>query len=244
MWILFSIFASSTLFGVSGFIIAIPMYLIIRTVIRMYLEMDAEEVLESKLAYLVGQPQRNDVVICHYPERGNTLFVKRLVALPGDAVEVRALTEQEWNDHQEELEAELQAWVDFIRTIDVSAADSERRQDVEIMLMQANLIEQMIIGHSYSSNHAKLKFVFVKAKDDLSADAVPQRVPIPEYMGRWPSSDYELQVLEDNQYFVIGDNRGNSHDSRSGDVGPLDRSYILGKVKWVVWPYTDWRTVE
>ncbi len=48
MWILFSIFASSTLFGVSGFIIAIPVYLIIRTVIRMYLEMDAEEVLEPR----------------------------------------------------------------------------------------------------------------------------------------------------------------------------------------------------
>jgi predicted PurR-regulated permease PerM len=48
MWILFSIFASSTLFGVGGFIIAIPMYLIIRTVIRMYLEMDAEEMLKPQ----------------------------------------------------------------------------------------------------------------------------------------------------------------------------------------------------
>lgn len=48
MWILFSIFASSTLFGVGGFIIAIPMYLIIRTVIRMYLEMDAEDMLKPQ----------------------------------------------------------------------------------------------------------------------------------------------------------------------------------------------------
>lgn len=43
LWILFSIFASSTLFGVSGFIVAIPLYLIVRTVVRMYLQMDADE---------------------------------------------------------------------------------------------------------------------------------------------------------------------------------------------------------
>lgn len=205
--------------------------------------LDREIVLESKLAYLFGSPQRNDVVICHYPERGGTLFVKRLVALPGDAVEVRALTEEEWNENQEILEKELQEWATYIRSIDVSHADAERKQDVEVMLMQANQIEQMVIGHSYNSSHAKLRFVFVKAKD-AAADAAPQRVPIPAYMGRWPSSDFELRVLEDNQYFVIGDNRGNSHDSRSGDVGPLDRSYILGKVKWVIWPQPAWRSVE
>ena len=36
LWILFSIFASSALFGFGGFIIAIPIYLILRVVIRMY----------------------------------------------------------------------------------------------------------------------------------------------------------------------------------------------------------------
>lgn len=52
LWILFSIFASSSLFGTIGFIIAIPMYLIIRTVLRMYLQMDADE--------LPDPPQKGD----------------------------------------------------------------------------------------------------------------------------------------------------------------------------------------
>lgn len=36
-----------------------------------------------------GEPERFDVVICHYPGRGSTNFVKRVVGLPGDTVEVK-----------------------------------------------------------------------------------------------------------------------------------------------------------
>ena len=64
---------------------------------------DGEIVLVSKLDYLFGEKQRNDIVICRYPGRMNgsvnigaavsldsyTLFVKRLVALPGDTVEIK-----------------------------------------------------------------------------------------------------------------------------------------------------------
>lgn len=38
---------------------------------------------------LFGNPQRFDVVICRYPNRGDTNFVKRVVGLPGDTVELR-----------------------------------------------------------------------------------------------------------------------------------------------------------
>lgn len=36
-----------------------------------------------------GNPERFDVVICHYPNRGSTNFVKRVVGLPGDTVEIK-----------------------------------------------------------------------------------------------------------------------------------------------------------
>ena len=35
-----------------------------------------------------GNPQRFDVVICRYPGRGDTNFVKRVIGLPGDTVEL------------------------------------------------------------------------------------------------------------------------------------------------------------
>lgn len=47
---------------------------------------DNEYMIVTKYQYLFRDPERFDVVICHYPGRGNTNFVKRIVGIPGDTV--------------------------------------------------------------------------------------------------------------------------------------------------------------
>ena len=142
---------------------------------------NGEIVLVSKLDYRFGSMQRGDVVICRYPGRMDsslpigaavsldhyTLFVKRLVALPGDTVEISS-------------------------------------------------------GVLYVNGEA---------------------VPNPEKMGSVPR-DYALRQLGEDEYFVIGDNRRTSHDSRSDDVGPISASAIMGKVKCVLLPLSKIRGVE
>ena len=48
---------------------------------------DGEIMFVSKPCYVFGgNPERFDIVICHYPDRGRDNFVKRVVAVPGDSV--------------------------------------------------------------------------------------------------------------------------------------------------------------
>ena len=116
-----------------------------------------EVMIVSKMSYRFGgEPELFDVVICHYPERGNTNFVKRVVGLPGDTVEIR----------------------------------------------DGHLI---VNGVAYEE-----KFLHERPVENFGPITVPE-----------------------GQYFVMGDNRNNSNDSRR--VGPLEREYIMGKVSAVLW---------
>ena len=140
-----------------------------------------------------GNVDRNDVVICHYPNRtGKFLgvvpyklyFVKRCVGVPGDTV---------------------------YRLNGVTHVVYE--QDGET-------IDEML--------------------DERMAQYFPNGSP----------DDYEAYVLGENEYFVVGDNRYNSHDSRdwndsdsSLDVGPIDKSMIIGHVRQVIWPLGSMRPV-
>lgn len=53
----------------------------------------------------------------------------------------------------------------------------------------------------------------------------------------------ELTVTDD-KFFVMGDNRNNSHDSRYEDIGLIDRDRITGKSVIRVWPITQFGSVE
>ncbi|MDO4355905.1 MAG: signal peptidase I [Clostridia bacterium] len=127
-------------------------------------------VADVKLGYV----ERGDVVICHYPNRGNTYFVKRVVGVPGDTV---------------------------CRYGGVTYVNGEPLDPL-----------------------------------GLASEAL---------------YDYDEYTLGEDEYFCVGDNRYDSHDSRdwndgdsSRDVGPLDGSMLVGKVRYVIWPFSEIRAVE
>ena len=54
------------------------------------------------------------------------------------------------------------------------------------------------------------------------------------YIQHLSAQSYEELILSDDEYFVLGDNRPNSHDSRI--IGPVNDKYIIGKVWFRGWP--------
>ncbi len=127
--------------------------------------LSGEVLLVTRFDYLVDGPARGDVVVCRYPNREGT-FIKRVVALPGDAFEIRD-------------------------------------------------------GCTYVNGAL------------LDEDYV-------EYAA---TEDYGPVLIGDGQYMLLGDNRAVSHDSRAGDVGTLRADDIVGRARWVVYPFDALRAV-
>lgn len=44
-------------------------------------------------------------------------------------------------------------------------------------------------------------------------------------------------MVEEDEYFVLGDNRNNSEDSRYASIGNVKKEYIVGKAWCIVYPW-------
>lgn len=149
-----------------------------------------ERLFVSVLDVKLSGVDRGDVVICHYPNRGSTNFVKRVVAVGGDSVYRKNGV-----------------------THVVYTTTDENGETVEV--------------------------------DEM----LDERYGL--YYPNGSSDDYEAYVLGEDEYFVVGDNRYNSHDSRdwndsssANDVGPITGDMIVGRVRTVIWPLSEIRGVE
>lgn len=51
--------------------------------------MPGDRLIGNRLAYLKNAPERGDVVIFRYPDNEEELYVKRVIGLPGETVDIR-----------------------------------------------------------------------------------------------------------------------------------------------------------
>jgi signal peptidase I len=117
------------------------------------------------------EPQRRDVVVFKYPDDPERDFIKRVIGLPGETVELR---------------------------------------NKKVYINGQPLDEPYVHFLEPASNSAEVTSFDVRERYG------PVRVP-------------------DGQYFVMGDNRDNSQDSRYW--GFLPRSYMKGKALMIYWSY-------
>ena len=50
---------------------------------------EGDRIIASRLAYINDEPQRYDIIIFKYPDDETQLFAKRIIALPGETIEVK-----------------------------------------------------------------------------------------------------------------------------------------------------------
>lgn len=60
---------------------------------------------------------------------------------------------------------------------------------------------------------------------------VEEYIQVPTY-----ENEFEESIVPDSKYFVLGDNRLESRDSRSSSLGFIDRKNIMGKAVFRLWP--------
>ncbi len=128
-----------------------------------------EYLIVDEISYQFKNPQRGDVIVFRYPRNPQEFFIKRVIGLPGERVQI------------------------------------------------------------------------TEGKVKIYNQAHPQGVFLPEPYLPPGTKTYnlidnkEIIKLGPDEYFVLGDNRNSSKDSRS--FGPVNRSFIIGRVLFRGWPF-------
>ena len=123
---------------------------------------DGQQLIVNKVVYYIHEPERGDVIVFLYPELSDEGYIKRIIGLPGESIEI------------------------------------------------------------------KDGMVYIQKADGTS-------LPLDEpYITTKARQDFEGKKIPEGEYFVMGDNRNNSSDSREGWT--LPGKYIIGKVWLSVWP--------
>ena len=125
---------------------------------------DGDQLLVDKLSYRFQAPKRFDIIVFPYQYKEDTYFIKRIIGMPGETVQIT--------------------------------------DKGEILINGEELVE------SYGREVIK--------DPGLASDPI---------------------TLGEDEYFVMGDNRNYSKDSRFPDVGNIRRADIIGKAWLRIYPF-------
>jgi len=162
----------------------------------------------------IGSPQRGDVVVFRHPPHPNVNYIKRLVGLPGDRVEVHddhlvingeKIAMQEVGDYTDGCYVGLKLMTETIgkHTHQVMSCRSE------VGLIPGN---RFLDEGSASLPACDRK----KTRADVGRWVCRET---PANTGR-DRGDSQFEIVPDGYYLMIGDNRDNSDDSRGWGLVP------------------------
>lgn len=126
------------------------------------------------------------------------------------------------------------------------AFEEPKRFDVVVVNMYNDETQQKehwvkrIIGMPGDTVSCSNERVYVNGKvlDESSYISADYRVSVMKELGYF-NMDFGKVKLGKNEYFLMGDNRPYSKDSRYKDVGPITKDQIFGKGVFVFWPLSE-----
>ena len=134
---------------------------------------NGDNLIVDKLSYRFHDPERFDIIVFPFQFQDNTYYIKRIIGLPGETVQI------------------------------------------------------MDDGSIYINGE--------KLEENYGMEVIK-----PETIGRAA----EPIELGDDEYFVMGDNRNNSSDSRTDMVDNIKRENIIGKAWLRIWPVSDFGVLQ
>jgi signal peptidase I len=163
----------------------------------------------------IGSPQRGDVVVFRHPPHPNVNYIKRLVGLPGDRIEVhddhlvvngQTIPLQEVGDYTDGCYVGLKLYSETLgeHTHQVMSCRSE------VGLMPGNRFMDPNSPVSLPDCDRK------KTRADVGR-WVCRETPVNSGRDR---GDHQFEIVPDGYYLMIGDNRDNSDDSRGWGLVP------------------------
>ncbi len=156
---------AAIIFFLLNIVIVVPPSIVISGSMEPTLEI-GQRLIIGKIAYTLHQPRRGDIITFHPPDNQHGDYIKRIIGLPGESVEIK---------------------------------------------------NGIVYIHKENGNVLTLDEPYITnpARDSFRGGTIPK-----------------------NGYFVLGDNRNNSGDSRQGWTVP--RENIIGKAWLTIWPPGRW----
>lgn len=129
---------------------------------------DGDNLIVDKITYRFNEPERFDIIVFPFQYQENTYYIKRIIGLPGETVQI----------------------------------------DEEGVIY----INGEVLYETYG-------------REIISADKI--------------GLASEPITLGPDEYFVLGDNRNHSSDSRIPEVGNIRKEQIIGRAWLRIWPISD-----
>ncbi|MBO7509185.1 MAG: signal peptidase I [Alphaproteobacteria bacterium] len=182
-------------------------------------------------------PKVGDVIVFRNPKNESVDYVKRLVALPGDTVQMK---EGRLYINGEMLERrDPRPYVVAVLPRSLRSVGYFR----DNMTIRGNKIyvddKPADFGYTIEYKNDKLCQTYDGMCGVFPATEYTEVLPngvehsILEYTDKGPLDNTEIYLVPENHVFFMGDNRDNSNDSRA-DVGFVPMENILGRV-WFIW---------